>query len=98
MLVVTYIVFKTAFAHVGKEEVMFTYKDLPMVLRETELLTLSDGTELRFESNGGAQDVFVNDEWTSRASLFQGMSHDIETTSGEFRITAEPEGMRVEPK
>ncbi|MCG8529659.1 MAG: hypothetical protein MI749_03220 [Desulfovibrionales bacterium] len=77
---------------------MFTHKDLPMVLRETELLTLNDGTQLRFESNGGAHEIFVNDEWSSRASLFQGMSHDLETGVGPVRMTSEPDGVRVELK
>ena len=76
----------------------FTHKDLPMVLRETELLTLNDGTQLRYESNGGAHDVFVNDEWSARASLFQGMAHDMETNSGLVRLTSEPDGLRVELK
>ncbi|MEZ0576012.1 hypothetical protein [Halodesulfovibrio aestuarii] len=76
----------------------FTYKDLPLVLRETELLTLKDGTQLRFESNGGAQEVFVNDEWTSRASLFQGMDHELKTTEEQVYLMSEPDGLRVELK
>lgn len=76
----------------------FTYKDLPVVLRETELLTLKDGTQLRFEANGGAQEVFVNDEWTSRASLFQGMDHELNTTEEQVHLISEPDGLRVELK
>ncbi|MCT4536254.1 hypothetical protein [Halodesulfovibrio sp.] len=76
----------------------FTCKDLPLVLRETELLTLDDGTQVRFESNGGACDVFVNDEWTSRASLFQGMAHDLEATDQHVKLISEPDGLRVELK
>ncbi|SIN68851.1 hypothetical protein [Halodesulfovibrio marinisediminis] len=76
----------------------FTYKDLPVVLRETELLTLKDGTQLRFESNGGAQEVFVNDEWTSRASLFQGMDHLLTVSDEQIHIISEADGLRVELK
>ena len=82
-----------------KEDVMtFTYKDLPVVLRETEMVTLKDGTQLRFEANGGAQEVFVNDEWTSRASLFQGMDHDLNLPGDQVHLISEPDGLRVELK
>ncbi|OBQ45816.1 hypothetical protein [Halodesulfovibrio spirochaetisodalis] len=76
----------------------FTHKDLPMVLRETELLTLEDGTQVRFESNGGAHDIFINDEWTSRASLFQGMAHDLNASEQHVTLISEPDGVRVELK
>lgn len=76
----------------------FTYKDLPVVLRETELLTLKDGTQLRFESNGGALEVFVNDEWTARASLFQGMNYNLIISDEQIHLISEPDGLRVELK
>ncbi|WP_290919501.1 hypothetical protein [Halodesulfovibrio sp.] len=76
----------------------FTYKDLPVVLHETELLTLKDGTQLRFESNGGAQEVFLNDDWTSCASLFQGMDHNLNAGGEQIHLISEPDGLRVELK
>ena len=62
--------------------------DLPISLHHGELLTFEDGSELRWESNGEAKMVFVNDGFTPFAEIFPGNSYDFESGGHLFKLSA----------
>lgn len=74
----------------------YTEKDLPLVLKETEYVTLDDGTKVRYEESGGARDLMIGDEWTPRATIFPHNDFMLEVGGKTYRITGLDEGMRVE--
>lgn len=74
----------------------YTEVDLPVALCETEIITLSDGTQVRFEESGGARDVFINDEWSARAQLFPGAEYVLETADGKYLLVADETLLRIE--
>ena len=74
----------------------YTEKDLPVHLKETEYVTLSDGTKIRYEENGGARDLMVGDEWTPRATLFPGNDCTFDCGGAAYRAIGQDEGMMVE--
>lgn len=74
----------------------YTEKDLPVDLRETEFVTLDDGTKIRYEESGGARDLMVGDEWTPRVTLFPHNDYMLEVGGKNYRIVGLDEGMRVE--
>ncbi|ABB39112.2 hypothetical protein Dde_2315 [Oleidesulfovibrio alaskensis G20] len=71
---------------------------LPLLLIEGELARLAGDTQLRYEENGGAKDIFVNDEWSARASLFPGMDWELECGGCTYGVIAEEAGLRVEKR
>lgn len=73
----------------------YTENDLPVTLAEAEMVTLADGTQVRFEESGGARDVFVGDEWTARATLFPGSTYVLEVSGGQYTLEAEATTLRV---
>lgn len=73
-------------------------KDLPVVIKEAEIVTLGDGTVVRYEESGGARDVFVGDEWASRASLFPGMYYELECAGCSYQLEAADGGLMVARK
>ncbi len=76
----------------------YNERDLPVSIREAEMVTLQPGTVVRFEESGGARDVFVDDEWSSRVSLFPGMTYELECEGCTYMLSAEEAGLRVERK
>ncbi|UZP67785.1 hypothetical protein N1030_02090 [Desulfovibrio mangrovi] len=76
----------------------YSERDLPVVVRETEMVSLEAGAVVRYEESGGARDVFVGDEWESRASLFPGMSYELECVGCTYLLSAMDEGLKVERK
>jgi hypothetical protein len=75
----------------------YTEADLPVTLKETEVVTLADGTAVRFEENGGARDVMVNDEWSPRCTLFPGCDHMLEAGGKTYRLLAGNDDLSVAP-
>lgn len=73
-----------------------TEADLPAVIHEAEFVILADGTQVRYEESGGARDVFVNDEWTARATLFPGSDYSFDAGGATYLLTATDDGLRVE--
>jgi hypothetical protein len=73
-----------------------TEADLPAVIHEAEFVILADGTQVRYEESGGARDIFVNDEWTARATLFPGSDYCLETGGCTYLLTATDDGLNVE--
>lgn len=67
----------------------FSEKDLPLDVRHGEMLTLADGTTVRFESSGEAKDVMVNDAFAPAVTLFPGSEYVLHTGGGDYRVTCE---------
>lgn len=70
---------------------MSTYSeaDLPIDVHHGELITLADGTNVRFESNGEAKDIMVNDGFEPAVTLFPGNEYTVETSQGNYCVTCE---------
>ncbi len=50
----------------------FTEADLPVSINHEEMVTLSDGTTIRFETNGEAKDLYVGDAFTPTNTTVSG--------------------------
>ena len=67
----------------------YTEADLPIHLKHGENLVLSDGTNVRFESNGEAKDIFIGDSWGAETQLFPGQDWQLAAAGGQFKLTAQ---------
>jgi len=67
----------------------FTEADLPLDVHHGEMITLADGTTVRFESNGEAKNIMVNDGFEPAATLFPGNEFTVETGQGNYKVTCE---------
>lgn len=67
----------------------FTEADLPTSVHHGELVTLGDGTTVRFESNGEAKNIMVNDGFEPACTLFPGNQYVVETAQGSYVVTCE---------
>jgi len=66
----------------------YTETDIPLSLHHGEMLTFEDGSELRWESNGEAKVVYVNDGFAPLTEIFPGNSYDFEAGGHFFRLSA----------
>lgn len=66
----------------------YSEKDLPIHLRDGEMLTLDDGNELRWESNGEAKAVFVGDSFEAVLEIFPGQEETLNIGGKYFVLTA----------
>lgn len=67
----------------------YSEADLPVEVGHGEMITLADGTTIRFESNGEAKNVMINDGFEPAVTLFPGNDYVVETTQGEYTVTCE---------
>ncbi|WP_285908017.1 hypothetical protein [Pseudodesulfovibrio pelocollis] len=67
----------------------FTETDLPLELNDGEIVTLADGTSVRFESSGEAKDIMINDGFSPAATLFPGNEHVFEAGGNTYRLSCE---------
>ncbi len=67
----------------------FSEKDLPIDVHHGEMVSLADGTTVRFESNGEAKDIMVNDGFEAACTLFPGNEFVVETSNGNYKVTCE---------
>ncbi|AMK11192.1 MAG: hypothetical protein AB7E51_06960 [Pseudodesulfovibrio sp.] len=75
----------------------FTEADLPTDVHHGEMITLGDGTTVRFESNGEAKNIMVNDGFEPACTLFPGNDYTVQTSQGSYKITCEfGDSMHVE--
>lgn len=75
----------------------YTESDLPVEVGHGEVVTLSDGTSVRFESNGEAKNVMVGDAFEPAQTLFPGNEFVVKTSQGDYKVTCEfGDSMRVE--
>ena len=62
--------------------------DIPLEIAHGEVLTLGDGTELRWESNGEAKCVFVTGGFEPDKEIFPGNDWIFETGGSSYKLTA----------
>ena len=75
----------------------FTEKDLPLDVHHGEMVTLASGSTVRFESNGEAKDIMVNDSFSPAVTLFPGNTFELADGGNTYRITCNFEdNMHVE--
>lgn len=67
----------------------FTESDLPVDVHHGEMVTLADGTTVRFESNGEAKNVMVNDGFEPACTLFPGNEFTVETSKGNYTLSCD---------
>jgi hypothetical protein len=67
----------------------FTEADLPVDIDHEQMVTLADGTAIRFETNGEAKDVYVGDAFNPTVQLFPDCDYIVETPHGMFKVTAQ---------
>ena len=67
----------------------YTEADLPVDVGHGEMVTLADGTTVRFESNGEAKNIMVNDGFEPACTLFPGNDFTVETAQGNYVVTCE---------
>lgn len=67
----------------------YTEADLPVSIDHEEMVTLSDGTTIRFETNGEAKDIYVGDSFTANTQLFPGNDFFVQAGGKSFKVTAE---------
>ena len=68
---------------------IFSESDLPLDEHHGEMLTLADGTTVRFESNGEAKNVMINDGFEPATTLYPGNDYVVETGQGSYQMTCE---------
>lgn len=66
----------------------YSEKDMPVRLHDGEMLTLNDGTVVRWESNGEAKAVFVGDSFDATLELFPGQDHTLDAGGLPLTLTA----------
>ncbi|WP_319471996.1 hypothetical protein [uncultured Pseudodesulfovibrio sp.] len=67
----------------------YSEADLPVDVHHGELVTLADGTTVRFESNGEAKDIMVNDGFEPASTLFPGNEFIVEAGGNSYKVTCE---------
>ncbi|MGE4535827.1 hypothetical protein K9F62_18620 [Desulfovibrio sp. JY] len=67
----------------------FTEADLPVSIDHEQMVTLGDGTTIRFETNGEAKDLYVGDAFTPTTQLFPGCDYCVESEGKTFKVMAE---------
>lgn len=67
----------------------FSESDLPVDVHHGEMVTLADGTTIRFESNGDGKNIMINDGFEPTVTLFPGNEFLAETSGGNYKVTCE---------
>ncbi|MEF2229562.1 MAG: hypothetical protein V3571_01410 [Pseudodesulfovibrio sp.] len=67
----------------------FTESDLPVDVHHGEMVTLANGTSIRFESNGEAKNVMINDGFEPACTLFPGNEFVVETANGNYMLSCD---------
>lgn len=67
----------------------FSEQDLPVSIDHEQMVTLEDGTTVRFETNGEAKDVYLGDAFMPNTQLFPGNEFHFQAGGKEFKVTAE---------
>ncbi|WP_300157845.1 hypothetical protein [Solidesulfovibrio sp.] len=67
----------------------FSEADLPVSIDHEEMVTLGDGTTIRFETNAEAKDLYVGDAFTPTTQLFPGCDFFVDACGKRFKIVSE---------
>lgn len=66
----------------------YTISDLPRDIIHGEMVTIGDKVKVRFESNGEAKDVFLDDGFAPTVQLFPAQEYVFEAEGAAFKLTA----------
>jgi hypothetical protein len=72
----------------GDESMNFKESDLPLSLKHGEMLTLDNGSTIRFESNGEAKDIMINEDFSPAVTLFPSNDFFYEAGGKKYKMTA----------
>lgn len=67
----------------------YTQKDLPVTMHPDDLLRLDDGTTIRFDTNGEAKDIMLNDDFNATCELFPGNEFTISSGGRDFILSTD---------
>lgn len=66
----------------------FKESDLPLSLKHGEMLVMDDGSTIRFESNGEAKDIMINEDFAPAITLFPANDFFYEAGGAKIKMTA----------
>lgn len=66
----------------------YSERDLPVHLRDGDILVLDDGTEVRWESSGEAKAVFLGSDFEPLMEIFPGQEESVNIGGKFFTLTA----------
>ncbi len=66
----------------------YTEADLPVEIHHEDLVTLADGTTVRFETNAEAKDLYIGDAFTPNEQLFPGNEYVFQAGGATYKCTA----------
>lgn len=66
----------------------YSQKDIPLTMKHGEILTFDDGTSVRFEANGEAKNIMVNDDFSPAITLFPANDFILSASGSNFKMTA----------
>ncbi|THB69996.1 MAG: hypothetical protein D6E12_03505 [Desulfovibrio sp.] len=69
--------------------------DLPVEINEADVVTLADGTTVRYEENGGARDVMIGGDWSPRCTLYPGNTYDLDAGGKAYVLSATDSALKV---
>jgi hypothetical protein len=67
----------------------YTQKDLPVTMHPDDLLRLDDGTTIRFDTNGEAKDIMLNDDFNAACELFPGNEYIVSAGGKDFCLSSD---------
>ncbi|PKN07235.1 MAG: hypothetical protein CVU73_13325 [Deltaproteobacteria bacterium HGW-Deltaproteobacteria-8] len=67
----------------------YSQKDLPVTMHSEDLLRLDDGTTIRFDTNGEAKDIMLNDDFNATCELFPGNEFIVSSGGKDFLLTSD---------
>ncbi len=67
---------------------IYSVPDLPRDIIHGEMVVLGSSVQIRFESNGEAKDVFLDDGFAPNVQLFPTQEHIFEVDGATYRLTA----------
>ena len=66
----------------------YSERDLPVHLRDGDILVLDDGTEVRWESSGEAKAVFLGSDFAPLMEIFPGQEESVNIGGKFFTLAA----------
>ena len=74
----------------------YSEANLPVEIVEGDVVTLADGTTVRYEENGGARDVMLGGDWSPTCSLFPSNTHNLVAGGKSYTLLATDKGLQIE--
>ncbi len=67
----------------------YSEADLPVKLEHGEIVTLEDGTTFRYEANGEAKNIMLNDDFSPAETLFPGNEFTFQAGGKTYKASCE---------